>query len=27
LEGLKPGDYFLVATIGTWRRTLKMVKL
>jgi pimeloyl-ACP methyl ester carboxylesterase len=27
LEGLLPGDYFLVATIGNWRRTLKMVKL
>lgn len=27
LEGLKPGDYFLVATIGNWRRTLKLVKL
>jgi hypothetical protein len=27
LEGLQPGDYFLVATVGTWRRTLKLVKL
>jgi hypothetical protein len=27
LGDLKPGDYFLVATIGTWRRTLKLVKL
>jgi pimeloyl-ACP methyl ester carboxylesterase len=27
LEGLQPGDYFLVATVGTWRRALKLVKL
>ena len=27
IDGLQPGDYFLVATIGTWRRTLKLVKL
>jgi hypothetical protein len=27
IENLLPGDYFLVATIGTWRRTLKLVKL
>jgi hypothetical protein len=27
LEGLQPGNYFLVATVGTWRRTLKLVKL
>jgi hypothetical protein len=27
LEGMQPGDYFLVATIGNWRRTLKLVKL
>jgi pimeloyl-ACP methyl ester carboxylesterase len=26
LEGLLPGDYFLVATVGNWRRTLKLVK-
>ncbi|HUB62143.1 MAG TPA: PKD domain-containing protein, partial [Puia sp.] len=27
LEGLQPGDYFLAATLGNWRRTLKLVKL
>lgn len=27
IANLLPGDYFLVATIGTWRRTLKLVKL
>jgi hypothetical protein len=27
LEGMQPGDYFLVATLGNWRRTLKLVKL
>jgi hypothetical protein len=26
LEGLQPGDYFLVATVGNWRRTLKLIK-
>ncbi|HLI92647.1 MAG TPA: T9SS type A sorting domain-containing protein, partial [Puia sp.] len=27
LAGLKPGDYFLVATIGNWRHSIKLVKL
>jgi hypothetical protein len=27
LEGLKAGDYILVATIGNWRHSLKLVKL
>ena len=27
LADLKPGTYFLVATIGNWRRTLKVIRL